>query len=218
MDKDLVVEKTADFVRSRLNGDSTGHDWWHIYRVWKMSLKIARNEGQVDLFTVQLAALLHDIADWKFNNGDDKICGKEARKWLETLDVDSATISKVCYIIKNISFKGAKVKSKMESKEGKIVQDADRLDAIGAIGIGRTFAYGGAKKREMYDPDVKPRLHSTFKAYKNSDSNTINHFYEKLLLLENKMNTKTGKIVAAKRTAVMKRYLNEFFAEWDGKR
>jgi uncharacterized protein len=215
-DKDSVVEKTKEYVRKRLGGEGSGHDWWHVYRVWKTALKIGKEEG-ADLFVVQLAALLHDIADWKFHNGDVSVGPKLAREWLEKLDVEESVISHVCEIIKNISFKGAGVESKMGTKEGMVVQDADRLDAMGAIGITRTFAYGGYAGREIYNPNVKPEKHETFEQYKNSKGHTINHFYEKLLLLKDRMNTKTGKKMAEERHVFMERFLERFFREWEGK-
>lgn len=170
------------------------------------------------MFVVKLASLLHDISDWKFNSGDDSIGPKTARKWLEKLQVKEETIFQICEIIKNISFKGANVKiNKMQTKEGMIVQDADRLDAIGAIGIGRAFAYGGYDKREMYNPNIKPIKHKSFVQYKKNRSPTINHFYEKLLLLKNLMNTKTARKIAEKRHKFMKEFLDKFYNEWNGK-
>ena len=211
--KEATIKKTEDYVKKTLEGESSGHDWWHAYRVWKMTVKIAKEEKNSDLFVVQLAALLHDIGDWKFNKGRD-VGQKLAREWLEKLNVEEETISHVCEIIKDISFKGAGVKIKMKTKEGMIVQDADRLDAIGAIGIARCFAYSGWKGSEIYNPKLKPKLHKTFEDYKNAKSTSINHFYEKLLLLKDLMNTKTAKKIAEKRHRFMKQYLNEFFEEW----
>ncbi len=196
--------------------EGSGHDWWHVYRVWKLSQKIAKEEKGADLTVVQLGALLHDIADWKFNKGDERAGKRVARKWLENIGAGPETINKVCYIVRNVSFKGAGVKDKMKSKEGKIVQDADRLDALGAIGIARTFMYGGYKRRLIYDPEYKPEKHRTFAEYKSSNSTTINHFYEKLLLLKDRMNTRTGKRMAVERDAFMREYLKRFFSEWKG--
>jgi len=214
MNKKAIIKQTASYVKNILKKDSTGHDWWHTYRVWKMALKIAKKEKNVDLFVIQLAALLHDIADWKFNGGDMSIGLELAKRWLEKLKVDEKTISKVCEIIENISFKGAYVKSKPISKEAMIVQDADRLDAIGAIGIARCFATGAKLNRVLYNPKIKPKLHKTFEEYKNSKSSSINHFYEKLLLLKDLMNTKTGKEIAKSRHEFMEQFLDRFFSEW----
>ena len=215
MEKKLIVNQTADFMKSELTGEGSGHDWWHVYRVWRNAVQIAKHE-EVDLFVVELAALLHDIADWKFNDGNEDIGPQLAREWLESLNVEETEISKVCQIIQDISFKGSGVLTRMTTTEGMIVQDADRLDAIGAIGIGRAFAYGGSKGREMYNPEVKPEKHDTFEQYKKSRGSSINHFYEKLLLLKELMNTKTAKKIAEKRHAVMLNFLDDFFQEWEG--
>lgn len=217
MDKELIVKNTADFVKSKLGGEGTGHDWWHAYRVWKLSVRIAKKEGNADLFVVQLGALLHDIADWKFTGGDESVGPRIASEFLKKQGANNKTISEVRYIIKNISFKGAGVKSKMKSREGKIVQDADRLDALGAIGIARTLAYSGSRQREIYNPDKKPEMHKTFAQYKKSKSTAINHFYEKLLLLKGLMNTKTGRTMARERDRFMREYLSKFFKEWEGR-
>lgn len=215
MNKKLILKNTKDFVKNTLSKDSTGHDWWHIYRVWKLSLYIAKKEKNKKLFIVELGALLHDIADFKFHNGDETVGPKVAREWLERQNVPEEIITQVVHIVESISYKGAKVKNTMQSLEGKIVQDADRLDALGAIGIARTFAYGGYKGREMYNPHIKPEIHTNSKSYKNSTGPTINHFYEKLLLLKDKMNTKTAKQLALKRHKFMEKYLEEFYREWD---
>ena len=209
-----VISKTEFYVRNELANDSSGHDWLHVYRVWKTAQKLAEKE-HADSTVVQLAALLHDIADWKFNDGNENIGPQKARAWLEQLRVEEHIIAHVCQIIKDLSFKGAHVKTAMKTKEGMIVQDADRLDALGAIGVARTFAYGGHKGREMHDPNIKPELHSTFEGYKNGKSPTINHFYEKLLLLKDRMNTQTAKVIAEQRHAYMEEYLKRFFDEWD---
>ena len=216
MNKDEVIKRTADYVKSKLDGESSGHDWWHTYRVWKTAVNIGKKED-ADLFVVQLAALLHDIADWKFHSGDDSIGPKLAREWLEKLDVDENIISHVCEIIKGVSFKGAGVKSKIKTKEGMVVQDADRLDALGSIGIARAFAYGGHKGREIYNPNIKPEKHESFEQYKNNKGTTINHFYEKLLLLKDLMNTETARKIAEERHKFMEEYLDKFFKEWEGK-
>jgi uncharacterized protein len=216
MDKEQIIAKTAEYVKEKFSSEGTGHDWWHIYRVWKNAINIGQQEN-VDMFVVELGALLHDIADWKFNNGDDEIAGKVAREWLTSLGTDENTIAHVCEIVKNVSFKGAGVANKINTKEGMVVQDADRLDATGAMGISRTFAYGGSVNREIHNPDVKPEKHDSFEQYKKGRSSSINHFYEKLLLLKDLMNTGTAKKIAEKRHAYMEEFLNEFFEEWEGK-
>lgn len=213
--QEAVIEQTAVHVRSQLEGEGTGHDWWHIERVLKNAIHIGREEG-ADLFIVQLAALLHDIADHKFHGGDDSVGPKVARQWLESINVDPNIVEHVGLIVRDISFKGADVIAAMHSLEGKVVQDADRLDAIGAIGIARAFAYGGFKQRELYNPAIKPERHDSFETYKNSQAPTINHFYEKLLLLKDRMNTATGQAMAAERHRFMEMYLEKFFKEWEG--
>ncbi len=215
MDQDAVINQTKEYVRKKLEGESSGHDWWHIYRVWKNALYIGKEE-KADLYIVQLSALLHDIADWKFHDGDDSIGPKLAREWLEELQVEGLVISHVCQIIKDVSFKGAGVKSQIKTLEGMVVQDADRLDAIGAIGIARTFAYGGYKGRELYSPDIKNKKHESFDQYKNDKGTTINHFYEKLLLLKDLMNTEIAKKIAKDRHVYMEQFLARFFKEWNG--
>jgi uncharacterized protein len=216
MNKNEIINNTAKYVRETLEGEASGHDWWHVYRVWKMAQNIGQKEN-ADMFVVELAALLHDIADYKMHGGDDTVGPRVAREWLEKQGVDDGVISHVCEIIKEASFKGAKVESKINTIEGKVMQDADRLDAIGAIGIGRTFAFGGSKNREMYNPEIKPELHESFEQYKNNGSSTINHFYEKLLLLKDLMNTESGKEIAQGRHAFMEQFLKDFFNEWEGK-
>jgi uncharacterized protein len=210
-----IIQEVADEVRQRLEGEGSGHDWWHIVRVWNMAKHICNIEG-ADMVVVELAALLHDIADWKFHGGDDTVGPKMARQILEKHSVSVEVINQVCDIIKNISFKGAGVKSEMKTLEGAVVQDADRLDAIGAVGIARAFAYGGHKSWSMYDPEKKPSMHQSKEAYFNSESPTINHFYEKLLLLKDRVNTKTAKEIAEGRHVFMEEYLDRFFQEWDG--
>ena len=185
--------------------------------MYKNSLLISKNEN-VDVFIVQLGALLHDIADSKFHNGDETVGPKVAREFLFNINVDSKAIEHVIKIIENISFKGGNEIQKFKSPELDVVQDADRLDALGAIGIARTFNYGGFKNRALFNPDIKPNLNMSKEEYKASSAPTINHFYEKLLLLKDKMNTKTGKRIAEKRHKFMELYLEQFYAEWDGKR
>ena len=217
MDHSVILSRTADHVRILLSGDSAGHDWWHIERVRRVALTIAREE-QANLFLVELAALLHDVADWKFAGGDEQAGPAAARKWLLSLEVDEPTIDHVCRIIGQLSFKGAGVATPMDSLEGACVQDADRLEAIGAIGIARTFAYGGWKGQSMHDPELPPQLHGSFTEYKHNKGTTINHFYEKLLLLKDRMNTAAGKRMAEARHEFMQQYLDQFFAEWEGKK
>jgi uncharacterized protein len=217
LNKENIVVETSEHIRELLAGEGSGHDWWHVYRVWKMAKHLAKTE-RADLFVVELAALLHDIADWKFHGGDEEIGPNRAREWLDQIGVEEDVIAHVCQIIKNTSFKGAGVKTQMESKEGMIVQDADRLDAIGAIGIARAFAYGGSKGREIYNPEVKPVEHSSFDEYKKSQSHTINRFYEKLLLLKDRMNTDAAKKIANDRHRLMEEYLHSFYEEWEGKK
>ena len=197
-----------------MQGESSGHDWWHVYRVWQTSLYIATHE-KVDSDVVQLAALLHDIGDWKFHAGDESVGPRLAREWLQSLGVEESIIAHVCTIIANLSFKGADVKAASLSPEGQVVQDADRLDAIGAIGIARAFAYGGSKGREMHDPEVQPVMHATFEQYKAARGTTINHFHEKLVLLKDRMNTPTARTLAEHRHAFMLEFLREFNAEWN---
>lgn len=211
-----IIDQTAAHVRDLMTSESSGHDWWHIYRVWRTSRTIAEREG-ADATIVQLAALLHDVGDWKFHDGDETAGPRLAREWLASLGVDEAVIAPVCAIIAEVSFKGAGVEAPRLSLEGQVVQDADRLDAIGAIGIARAFAYGGHKGRVMHDPDQPFELHASFEAYKNKQSSTINHFYEKLLLLRERMNTPTGRALAEERHAFMEEYLRHFYAEWEGR-
>ena len=210
-----IIEATTNYVRTTLQNAEGGHDWWHIERVWNNANTIAKTE-KADSFIVSLAALLHDIADSKFNNGDEEIGPVKASEFLQSLQVAEDKIIHVENIIRNISYKGGNFKQKFHSPELAIVQDADRLDALGAIGIARAFNYGGFKNREIYNPEIKPDLLMTKEVYKNSSAPTINHFYEKLLLLKDKMNTETGKKMAAKRHLFMEVYLEEFYAEWNG--
>jgi len=212
-----IIQKTTGHVRGLLSGEGSGHDWFHVERVCRTALRIGREE-EADLFVVELAALLHDVADWKFAGGDHEAGPRAARDWLSSLGVSAAVIDRVCDIIAGLSFKGAGVETPMTTLEGQCVQDADRLDAIGAIGIARAFAYGGHKGRALYDPAVPPQPHATFEAYKKNVGPTINHFYEKLLLLKDRMNTATGTRLAGERHAIMENYLEQFFSEWNGDR
>ena len=210
-----IIDEVAIYVEALFTNEGTGHDWWHIFRVWKTATKIAE-ESNADQFVVQLAALFHDIADWKFHDGDLSAGSRRTKEILESMDVDEKVINHVCEIVEYISFKGAGVENQINSIEDMIVQDADRIDAIGAIGIARAFAFGGSRNRIMHDPDIKSESHETFEAYKNNVSPTINHFYEKLLLLKDMMNTKMGKKIAVERHKYMKEYLKQFYKEWDG--
>lgn len=213
MNEKETLRKVENYVKDLLEKEGTGHDWYHIQRVVKTAEFIQAKEGG-GLFVIRLAALLHDIADWKFND-DVKAGGKKAKELLEKLHVESSVINQVVYIIDHLSFKGGTNTHTLQSVEGKIVQDADRLDALGAIGIGRTFAYGGHKSRPMYDPEIKPRQYESIEDYKKAENHTINHFYEKLLLLKDQMNTTTGKRLAKQRHDFMETFLNEFYKEWN---
>jgi uncharacterized protein len=212
-----LINKTILFVKAKLENAEGGHDWFHIERVFKNAVSIADNEV-CDVVVVKLGALLHDIADSKFHNGDESIGSRIAREFLESEKVDADMIEHVIHIIENISFKGGNVPKQFSSKELDIVQDADRLDAIGAIGIARAFNYGGFKNRALYNPKIAPNLHMSKEEYKNSQAPTINHFYEKLLLLKDKMTTETGKKIAQERHHFMEIYLSQFYAEWDGEK
>ncbi|MBT2622973.1 MULTISPECIES: HD domain-containing protein [Chryseobacterium] len=209
-----TIENTIVFVKEKLEGAEAGHDWFHIERVWKLSKKIAESENCNDE-VVELAALLHDIADPKFHNGDETIALKVSREFLESENVSEDIIGQVLFIIKNISFKNRGEAPKDLPIELKIVQDADRLDAIGAIGIARTFNFGGFKNNLMYHPDIEPKLNMSKEEYKKSNGTTINHFYEKLLLLKDLMNTEKGKELAQERHDVMLKFLDQFYKEWN---
>tara|TARA_R110002020_G_scaffold336426_2_gene551670 strand:+ start:31742 stop:32398 length:657 start_codon:yes stop_codon:yes gene_type:complete len=211
-----IIEETIAFVKETLKGAEGGHDWFHIQRVFKNTLLIAKDE-KVDVLVVSLGALLHDIADAKFNGGDETVGPKMASKFLQSLEVDKKIVDHVVKIIENISYKSSLDSKKLfTSKELQVVQDADRLDAIGAIGIARAFNYGGFKNRELYNPEIAPNLQMTKEEYKKSKAPTINHFYEKLLLLKDKMNTESGKKLAEKRHEFMLDYLEQFYKEWNG--
>jgi len=212
MDSLSIIEQTSEFVKQTLKNAEGGHDWWHIYRVWINAKRIAETE-QADLLTVELAALLHDIADAKFNNGDEEIGPATATNYLLNLGVDEMVVTHVAQIIRNMSFKSSFDELGFYSTEMGIVQDADRLDAIGAIGIARTFSYGGFKGREIYNPEIPPNLNMTKEEYKNTTAPSLNHFYEKLLLLKDRMNTNTGKQLAQQRHDFMLAYLDQFYME-----
>lgn len=217
MNNELILENTINFVKQTLKGAEGGHDWWHIERVWQLARTISASES-ADAFVVQLGALLHDIADAKFHNGDETIGAQLATDFMKKQNVCDEVIVHVVAIIDNVSFKGGNTDQKFKSIELDIVQDADRLDAIGAIGIARTFNYGGFKNREMYNPLIIPNLNMTKEEYRNSTAPTINHFYEKLLLLKDRMNTSTGKQMAEHRHRFMEQFLEEFYAEWEGRK
>ena len=209
-----LILATKTFVQQELANAEGGHDWFHIERVYKNALVIAEGED-VNLEIVALGALLHDIADAKFHQGDETVGPKKAQQFLQQQNVESATIEHVIKIIENISFKGGNFQQQFHSKELAIVQDADRLDALGAIGIARTFNYGGFKNRKLYDPAIAPKLNMTKEEYKKGDNPTINHFYEKLFLLKDRMNTQKAKQIAQERHLFMEKFLEQFYAEWD---
>ena len=214
-DNSRIIQNTIDFVKSSLKDAEGGHDWFHIERVYNNARHIASLE-KADPLVVALGALLHDIADSKFHNGDEEIGPRLAKEYLQQQQVDSEIIEQVVKIIENVSFKGGKASRNFSSIELDIVQDADRLDALGAIGIARTFNYGGFKGRALYDPQIPPNLNMTKEEYKASTAPTINHFYEKLLLLKDRMNTRTGREMAEERHRFMEVFLDQFYLEWKG--
>jgi len=216
MEKQQIIQNTIQFVKETLKGAEGGHDYFHIERVYRNALLINADE-KTDEFIVSLGALLHDIADSKFHNGDETVGPKKARTFLEQQNVKEGIILHVERIIQNISFKGGDFEQLFTSPELEVIQDADRLDAIGAIGIARCFNYGGFKNRALYDPEIAPNLNMTKEEYKKSTAPTINHFYEKLLLLKDRMNTETGKKLAQERHQYMEDFLNQFYKEWNGK-
>ena len=213
MNKKLIIEKTKEFVKEKLYGEGSGHDWFHIERVYNLSRYLAEKEN-ADSFIVEMAALLHDIDDWKFSSSNDTNT-TNTEVFLRKIQVNEEELIKIIKIINTISFKGGVVDSSQETIEGKVVQDADRLDAIGAIGIARTFAYGGNKNRVIYDPNIKPINFTSLEEVKSENNHTINHFYEKLLKLKDLMNTKAAKEIAEKRHKYMEEFLNEFYSEWN---
>ena len=213
MDKNLMIEMTKDFVKQKLYGEGSGHDWFHIERVYNLSKFIAEKEN-ADLFIVEMTSLLHDIDDWKFSNDTDTNT-TTTENFLASISVPKNDINKIISIIKTMSFKGGVVDSTQNSIEGKVVQDSDRLDAIGAIGIARTFAYGGSKGRQIYDPSINPIEFTSLEQVKNAENHTVNHFYEKLLKLKDLMNTNTAKEIAEKRHKFMENFLEEFYSEWN---
>lgn len=221
MDKKLILKNLSAEVKRKMAVEGSGHDWWHVYRVWKMARHLAKDE-KADLFVVELGALLHDIADYKFHGGDYSVGAKVTREMLEGLGVEPQIIDHVCDIVENISFKGGVSKETLKTKEGKIVQDADRLDAIGAMGIARVFAFGGHRNRPIHVPGQKPKAYMDkeeyLAAFHKNEGSSISHFYEKLLLLKDRMNTKAAKRIAKARHKYMEEYLKEFYAEWEGER
>lgn len=212
-----LIQEVATHIRQKFEGEGSGYDWHHIDRVWKLARRIGQAEG-ANLEIVELGALVHDIADWKFTGGDETVGPLEAEKLLKRLGVEPGTILQVVDIVKTISFKGAGVQTPMRTLEGKCVQDADRLDAIGAIGIARCFAYGGHAGRTLYEPDEVPVMHASAEAYKATKSASLNHFYEKLFLLKDRMNTATGKAIAEERHQFMVAFEQQFLAEWRGEK
>lgn len=211
-----LISETAEYVKSQLSTAEGGHDWFHIQRVWNNARLIGLREN-VNMLVVELAALLHDIADSKFHDGDETIGPKRAEAFLRSKCVDDVITSHVVKIIENVSFKGGKENCSFNSTELDVVQDADRIDALGAVGIARAFNYGGYKNRSLYDPAIPPNLNMTKEQYKNSTAPTINHFYEKLLLLKDLMNTDTGRKIAQERHDFMVTFLNQFYREWEGR-
>lgn len=218
MNEQHIIDKTIDYVKHELSEAEGGHDWFHIQRVFKLALRISADEPEANPLVVALGALLHDIADSKFHQGDEEVGPTRARVFMESLQLPQEVIDHVVNIIKNISFKGGNHKITFDSPELRILQDADRLDAVGAIGIARCFNYGGFKNRALYDPEIAPQLNMDKEAYKNSQAPSINHFYEKLLLLKDRMHTQTGKEIAEGRHQFMEAYLSQFYAEWEGER
>ena len=212
-----LVTATEKFVKNELSGAEGGHDWWHIYRVWQLAKRVASTE-KVDITIVELGALLHDIADSKFHGGNEEVGPKKAHEFLCSIGASEDLADHVANIVRFVSYKGGHQQTVFSSPELDVVQDADRLDALGAIGIARTFNYGGFKERAIYDPDIPPNLNMSKEEYKNSTAPSINHFYEKLLLLKDRMNTSTGRDLAEERHAFLELYLNQFYEEWDGKR
>lgn len=222
MDKKEIIEKTKEFVKEKLSSDFSGHDWWHSYRVWRNAVFVAKEESKmqkVDLFIVELAALLHDVDDWKLHNGDLNVGANTAKTFLSKFDVDEKVLNEIEQIILTMEFMGKNQEIKPDSFEGKIVQDADRLDAMGAIEFARGFMFAGNKHLKMYDPDIKPNPNLTkeeFKNYMRPNNTQINHFQEKAMYLKNLMNTTTARKIAEKRHKFMEQFLDEFFIEWDG--
>jgi uncharacterized protein len=216
MNKTEIIQKTERFIESEFRSEGSGHDWFHVDRVRKMALRIGEPEG-CDLFIVEMAALLHDLDDWKLNGAESQN-GSKTKKWLGIIELEAEVALHILKITEEVSFKGAGIETPVQSIEAAVVQDADRLDAIGAIGIARTFTYGGHKSRLIYDPSILPVMHDDFQEYKNNTAPTINHFYEKLLLLKDRMNTETARTIAEQRHQFMNDYLSQFYEEWEATR
>jgi len=214
-EKEEVLIITADYMKGRLENDSSGHDWWHTYRVWNLGRRISEGES-ADAYIVGLSCLLHDIADYKLHGGDEEIGPRLAGEWLKSLNIDNKTISDVQEIIYTIPFKGKNSPTNLRTIEAKCVQDADRLDAIGAIGIARCFAFGGKKGNTIYNPHIKPDIEISEEEYKKSKSTPLNHFHEKLFLLKDLMNTQTAKLIAESRHRFMEQFVDRFLKEWNG--
>ena len=212
MGNSKVIQETEKYIRSILEGEGSGHDWWHIHRVRNNALNIAK-AYKVDGFIVEMAALLHDIADHKLYGGDEEIGPRMAGEWLDKCDVEESDKNHILLIMQEVSFSKGTIPATLE---GRIVQDADRLDAIGAIGIARTFAFGGFKKREIYNPEIQPVKYASLEDYKKNTNPTLNHFYEKLLLLKDMMNTEEARKIAQQRHGFMEVYLKQFYQEWNG--
>jgi len=216
MNNPEIIQKTERFIESEFRSEGSGHDWFHVDRVRKMALRIGEKEGS-DLFIIEMAALLHDLDDWKLVDAGNHETSK-AEKWMNAMGVETSVSNQILQIIDDVSFKGAGIETPVRSIEAAVVQDADRLDAIGAIGIARTFTYGGHKNRLIHDPSILPVMHNSFQEYKSNVAPTINHFYEKLLLLKDRMNTGSARIIAAQRHQFMNEYLSQFFEEWEATR
>lgn len=212
-----ILSRARDYVREEMSKDASGHDWWHIHRVATMAKRLATECG-ANAYVTELAALLHDVGDYKLRGPSDEPESAIARRWMQSNDVEPKLIDDICTIIDSMSYKGAGVKSTMTTVEGQCVQDADRLDAIGAVGVARTFAYAGNKGQAMHDPDLKPVMHQTVEQYRSAKTSSINHFYEKLLLLKDRMNTEPAKRIAQQRHQYMEEFLSQFHAEWNGER
>jgi len=213
MNNTEIIQNTERFIESQFRSEGSGHDWFHVDRVRKMALRIGAQEG-CDLFIVEMAALLHDLDDWKLNGAESEN-GSKTKKWLDIIELEEEVAFHILKITEEVSFKGAGMETPIQSIEAAVVQDADRLDAIGAIGIARTFTYGGHKSRLIYDPSISPVMHDDFQEYKNGTAPTINHFYEKLLLLKDRMNTQTARTIAEQRHQFMNDYLSQFYEEWE---
>lgn len=219
MQQEEIIQQTEVYVREIMEGDSSGHDWWHIQSVLQNARLLCKNTNDtVDVFTVEMAVLLHDVGDYKFHNGDETVAERLTREWLARFSISQEVVEEICFIVAHMSYKGGVKDSSMRTIEGKIVQDADRLDAIGAIGIARVFAYGGNKGQAIYNPEEKDiKDFDSVEAYRKHRGSSINHFYEKLLKLEKLMNTDAGKEIARERSAFMQQYLKQFYKEWEGK-